>query len=78
MSSEMRLATEKRVEREMAYLEKHLLVENLEPVREDVDDPPEIVPERLAKDHPDLLFWPRVDDTLYYAPPRTLKTCIVM
>lgn len=78
MSTEMRLATEKRVEREMEHLKKHLFIHNLEPVKEDPNAAPEIVPEKLAKDHADLLFWPRVDDTLYYSPPRSLKACIIM
>jgi hypothetical protein len=81
MSPEMRWTTENSVYAQHNYLRRVLRLQNLcEMEGPDADEPEEIVPARLADDHPDLLVWPWGDDNRYFVPKRSLcgsNGCIV-
>ncbi|KAF2473368.1 uncharacterized protein BDR25DRAFT_302296 [Lindgomyces ingoldianus] len=79
MSTEVRQWTEQSVGIEKERLRRALCFDNLQPVPEDrdVNEDIEIVPERLADDHPDLLFWPWSDDNGFFVrQPR--KSCVIL
>ncbi|KAF2006865.1 hypothetical protein P154DRAFT_517337 [Amniculicola lignicola CBS 123094] len=76
LSSEMRLWTEVRVNLEKVLLLRILRHDNLGPV---IEEQEEIVPEKLADDHPDLLFWPWGDADRFFVPARRVpRNCVVM
>ncbi|KAF2016182.1 hypothetical protein BU24DRAFT_409321 [Aaosphaeria arxii CBS 175.79] len=70
MSPEVRLWTARRIDNEKNRLKQYLTHSNLLPLPEDIDDLEERVPQSLAQDHPDLLFWPWIDSDTYFIPPR--------
>jgi hypothetical protein len=49
--------------------------DNLLPVLEDVAESKEIVPEKFAVDHPELLWWPRGID-MRSSKPLPLFVCV--
>lgn len=72
MSPEVRLMAEHRVQLEKTHLQQFLYRDNLREV--EADDVDEIVPARLADDHPDLLFWPWGDEDRFFVPKKR-HTC---
>lgn len=73
MSPEVRLWTEHRVDAEKVRLQRSLNHKNLTPVSETANDEDEIVPNQLADDHADLMFWPWVDDDGFFVPVKNAR-----
>ncbi|KAJ4305181.1 hypothetical protein N0V90_000712 [Kalmusia sp. IMI 367209] len=69
MSPEMRLWVEHNVDFERIRVQHILNNDNLNEV-EEVEEQEEIVPAKLANDHPDLLVWPWGDENGFYVPGR--------
>ncbi|KAF2262778.1 hypothetical protein CC78DRAFT_534519 [Lojkania enalia] len=69
-SPDFRLWTLNRVGLEKDRVRRFLTHKNLQPVPEEqeVVMAQELVPERLADDHPNLLFWPWGDDDVFFVP----------
>ncbi|ORY02735.1 hypothetical protein BCR34DRAFT_573961 [Clohesyomyces aquaticus] len=78
MSPEIRTWTEQLVSIEKERLRAVLDMKNLQPVPEDAGEDDEVVPERLAEDHLDLLFWPWSDDDHFFVKkPWKPKGCVM-
>ncbi|KAF2244500.1 hypothetical protein BU26DRAFT_523147 [Trematosphaeria pertusa] len=75
MSPEVRLWTEHQVESERVRVERFLRRDNLCEVQEGRGSEEEIVPAKLAEDHPDLLFWPWTDEDGFYTPKKKRPRC---
>jgi len=82
MSPEMRWTTENSVIFEQKLLGRTLWLGNLcEIVEPDAEESEEIVPARLAEDHPDLLIWPWGDDNRSFVPERGIcgtNGCVIL
>ena len=77
MSTEMRLWVEHNVDFEKIRVQNILTHENLREA-DYREEEAEVVPTRLADDHPDLLFWPWGDEHGFYLPgylPRRRCLC---
>lgn len=82
MSAEARLATANIVDRENLWVQRYLHRDNLAELPEGYEETNEIVPAKLADDHPDLLLWPWVNPDTFFTPKKRVlcggDNCVIL